>query len=82
MTISDDQAISFNLDSNGSYTHSFQNKPAMSTIEGKRSLTLQLGSTPNVLKTKPDPQGHSYLNPDVIQDIVLIFFYQGEMTWS
>jgi hypothetical protein len=70
--------ITFNLARNGSYMSTFQVKPDMSDIEGNGSISFTLADTPSSLKLKTVP---AYLDPAVIQNIVLILFYEGEIQW-
>ena len=51
----------------------------MSDAAGPASIAFDLAATPASLKTRTDPQR---LDPAVLQNLVLILFYEGEIRWS
>lgn len=75
--IPDVSPVTFDLDENGCYTYIINNGPKMMALTGPRSITFDLGKTPDDLKTKSVP---SYLDPAKVRNIVLILFYQGNKT--
>ena len=67
------------IDRQGRGTHFFQAVPRMSDAAGPASIAFDLAATPASLKTRTDPQR---LDPAVLQNLVLILFYEGEIRWS
>ena len=67
--------VQFNLSANGEYAHAFQTSPAMTDAVGPGTLSFDLAATPADLKTDSSPAS---LDPDKIQNVTLILFYQGE----
>ena len=77
--VTDSVAVDFNLDNAYSYTHDFQNsQPGLSEVNGNRKITFDLRKdyTPDALKKD------GYLDPDLIRNITLILYYQGDVNWS
>ncbi len=71
-------AVPFDLDTGASHTHIFPTPPAARAIDGPASLGFVLADTPADLKTKGSD---SVLNPAVIENAVLILFYEGRVAW-
>ncbi|AZE89384.1 neuraminidase-like domain-containing protein [Pseudomonas orientalis] len=71
--------VSLALDRQGKGAHFFAAAPRMIDIEGPASITFDLTLTPQSLKVKTGPQR---LDPAVVQNLVLILFYEGEIRWS
>ncbi len=77
LQLTDSITTGFNLDKNGCFLHTFQTPPPLSKTEGMRSLEFNLDLTPQDLKTE-----EGYLNPDAIQNIVLVLFLTGDINWD
>lgn len=71
--------VTFSVDRQGKCTYFFQAVPKMADAEGASTISFNLANTPAALKEKTDPQR---LDPAVVQNIVLILFYDGEIRWS
>jgi hypothetical protein len=63
--------LSFDLDAQGSHTHTFPVPPASRAVDGLASLSFTLASTPDDLKAG------GVLNQEVIKNAALVLFYTG-----
>ena len=50
-------------------------------VEGKGIITFDLTKTPDALKSKIGDSATARLNTEIIKDLVLILFYEGNVTW-
>ena len=71
-------SVAFSVGRDGRYTHLFNATPRMADAEGHASVTFDLSKTPASLKQAAPP---NYLDPAVVQNIVLTLFYDGEIRW-
>jgi len=68
--------VAFDLDAGASHTHMFASPPAAGDLEGPASLQVVLADTPpGLLTTGPA------LDPKVVENAVLVLFYEGRVAW-
>lgn len=77
LVLPNNATIDFNLNTDGSYLHTFNAKYLLESLEGNCQLNFNLANAPkDIIDQK------KFLNPELIKNIELIFFYQGEIIWS
>ncbi|WP_346320180.1 neuraminidase-like domain-containing protein [Chitinophaga sp. YIM B06452] len=78
LKLSDTVSVDFNLNAKQSFMQTFDWAiPADSVMD--ETLTFTLADTPADLKTKTTP---AYLDPLVVEDAILVLFYDGEIQWK
>jgi hypothetical protein len=73
--LTNDVAVEVKPGPNNSYTFILPNQPSMTGVVGIRRIIFDLDNTPNSLKKG------GYLDPAVLQNIGIIFYYKGDVTW-
>ncbi|GAA3250332.1 neuraminidase-like domain-containing protein [Dactylosporangium siamense] len=67
-----------NLDAAGNHTQLLTDRPRVDTVEGAATLSFVLDDTPPGLLASPPP----HLDPQVVENVALVLFYQGRITWD
>ena len=76
--ITNSESIDFKLNDKNSFTYAIQKKTDMASVFGKRRIIFDLrnGYIPTDLKKD------GFLNPDVINGMLLLLHYEGGILWS
>jgi hypothetical protein len=74
-TVNEKDNVKFLLNDSNSFSYEFPTPPEIKEVIGGRKISFDLNNTPKGLLEKDG----KFLNPQVVQNLILILYYEGEV---